>query len=103
MQISFSKDSSIPEVGNAVIEHKPLSEAVLESIIGKKGVSPAARKSLAARFSDLLNEFDSVVADNKKLEASETTAAIEAPEKKKALNGVEAQLVHKEVNGVEAA
>lgn len=58
LTISFTKDVSIPEVGSAVIEHKPLSEAVLESIIGKQGVSPAAKKSLALRLSDLLKNAD---------------------------------------------
>ncbi|KAJ9684090.1 hypothetical protein PVL29_016536 [Vitis rotundifolia] len=53
LSISFSKDGSLPEVGNAVIENKLLTEAVLESIIGKHGVSPAAKKSLAARLSEL--------------------------------------------------
>lgn len=56
MQISFSKDDSIPEHGSAVIENKQLSEAVLESIIGKHGVSPSAKQSLAARISDLLRQ-----------------------------------------------
>nr|WIL10285.1 chalcone synthase [Grona styracifolia] len=53
LTISFSKDGSIPEVGNAVIENKLLSEAVLESMIGKHGVSPAAKQSLASRLSEL--------------------------------------------------
>ncbi|GMP68733.1 hypothetical protein CsSME_00028253 [Camellia sinensis var. sinensis] len=56
LTIAFSKDSSLPETGTAVIENKQLSEAVLESIIGKHGVSPAAKKSLAARVSELLKE-----------------------------------------------
>ncbi|TXG49652.1 hypothetical protein EZV62_025527 [Acer yangbiense] len=56
LTISFSKDGSIPEVGNVVIDNKLLSEAILESMIGKHGVSPAAKKSLAARLSKLLNE-----------------------------------------------
>ncbi|KAG8389445.1 hypothetical protein BUALT_Bualt02G0230200 [Buddleja alternifolia] len=47
LKISFSKDGSIPEHENAVIENKQLSEAVLESIIGRHGVSPEAKKSLA--------------------------------------------------------
>lgn len=55
-QISFSKDGSIPEVGNAVIENKLLSHAVLESMIGKHGVSPAAKQSLATRLSELFKE-----------------------------------------------
>ncbi|XP_034703680.1 chalcone--flavonone isomerase 2 [Vitis riparia] len=53
LTMSFSKDGSLPEVGNAVIENKLLTEAVLESIIGKHGVSPEAKKSLAARLSEL--------------------------------------------------
>ncbi|KAJ8765857.1 hypothetical protein K2173_020373 [Erythroxylum novogranatense] len=53
LAISFSKDESVPEVEIAVIENKLLSEAVLESIIGKHGVSPQARQSMAARLSDL--------------------------------------------------
>lgn len=56
LTISFSKDGSIPKDGAAAIENKLLSEAVLESMIGKNGVSPAARKSLAERLSALLNE-----------------------------------------------
>ncbi|GMP69500.1 hypothetical protein CsSME_00028734 [Camellia sinensis var. sinensis] len=56
LTIAFSKDGSLPETGTVVIENKQLSEAVLESIIGKHGVSPAAKKSLAARMSELLKE-----------------------------------------------
>ncbi|KAK2979304.1 hypothetical protein RJ640_013268 [Escallonia rubra] len=48
LAISFTNNHCrIPEVANAVIEDKQLGEAVLESIIGKDGVSPAAKKSLA--------------------------------------------------------
>ncbi|XP_068306622.1 mitochondrial import inner membrane translocase subunit TIM22-3-like [Pyrus communis] len=54
-RISFSRDASVPEAANAVTENKLLSEAVLESIVGKHGVSPAAKQSLAARSSELLN------------------------------------------------
>nr|UWK01851.1 chalcone isomerase [Erythronium umbilicatum]UWK01852.1 chalcone isomerase [Erythronium umbilicatum] len=54
LTIAFSKDGSIPESGNAVIENKALSEAVLESIIGEHGVSPTAKRSLAFRISELL-------------------------------------------------
>ncbi|CDP00020.1 unnamed protein product [Coffea canephora] len=91
LTISFSKDSSIPEVSNAVVENKLLSEAVLESIIGKNGVSPDTKKSLAVRLSDLLKVFDNnnnnVTADNKKLEADGAIAA-EAPGEKQ-VNGVQ--------------
>ncbi|XP_073063749.1 chalcone--flavanone isomerase [Primulina eburnea] len=52
--ISFSKDGSLPEKENAVIENKQLSEAVLETIIGKHGVSPEAKQSLGARISEVL-------------------------------------------------
>ncbi|CAN1174120.1 Chalcone--flavanone isomerase, partial [Linum perenne] len=54
-QISFSKDGRVPECETAVIENKPLSEAVLWSIIGDRGVSPAAKQSLAERLSVLLS------------------------------------------------
>ncbi|XP_010555785.1 PREDICTED: chalcone--flavonone isomerase-like [Tarenaya hassleriana] len=52
--IAFSRDGSIPETGEAVIENKLLGEAVLESIVGKNGVSPDTRRSLAKRLSQLL-------------------------------------------------
>lgn len=39
-----------------MIENKLLSEAVLESMIGKHGVSPAAKQSLATTLSELLKE-----------------------------------------------
>lgn len=39
-----------------VIKNKQLSEAVLESIVGKHGVSPAAKQSLATRMSELFKE-----------------------------------------------
>ncbi|KAL8530856.1 hypothetical protein ACS0TY_007767 [Phlomoides rotata] len=58
LTISFSKDGSIPEHGNAVIENKQMSEAVLESIIGKHGVSPAAKQSLGVRLSDLFQQIE---------------------------------------------
>lgn len=54
LRISFSKDGSLPEKENAVIENKQLSEAVLESIIGKHGVSPETKQSLGARISEVL-------------------------------------------------
>ncbi|KAG6435163.1 hypothetical protein SASPL_100032 [Salvia splendens] len=58
LTIAFSKDGSIPEQGKAVIENKLLAEAILESIIGKNGVSPTARQSLAARVWELLNQTE---------------------------------------------
>lgn len=56
LQVAFSKDDSIPETGKAVIENKLLAEAVLESIIGKNGVSPGARLSVAERLAQLMKE-----------------------------------------------
>ncbi|CAM8950015.1 unnamed protein product [Rhodiola kirilowii] len=56
LTISFSKHNEIPKEGNAVIDNKQLSEAVLESIIGQKGVSLEAKKSLATRISQLFKE-----------------------------------------------
>ncbi|CAN6291328.1 unnamed protein product [Urochloa humidicola] len=54
LTVTFSKDSSVPESGGVAIENKPICEAVLESIIGEHGVSPAAKLSIAARMSELL-------------------------------------------------
>nr|UCS45051.1 chalcone isomerase [Iris laevigata] len=54
LTIGFLKNNSMPDSGGAVIKSRALSEAVLESIIGKNGVSPAAKKSLAMRISALL-------------------------------------------------
>ncbi|KAJ1292970.1 hypothetical protein BS78_01G031900 [Paspalum vaginatum] len=54
LTVAFSKDSSVPAAGAVAIENKRLCEAVLESIIGEHGVSPAAKLSIAARVSELL-------------------------------------------------
>ena len=52
-----------------MIDNKLLSEAILESMIGKHGVSPAAKKSLAARLSKLLKEcYDKEPVDGKEAE-----------------------------------
>ncbi|XP_076900566.1 chalcone--flavanone isomerase 1-like [Bidens hawaiensis] len=55
LMISFSKDGGIPEAAEAVIENEKLGEAILESMIGKHGVSPATKQSLASRLFDLMN------------------------------------------------
>lgn len=47
-----------------MIENKLLAEAVLESIVGKKGVSPGARLSVAKRLAQLMK--------NNKIEEEET-------------------------------
>ncbi|VFQ90717.1 unnamed protein product [Cuscuta campestris] len=64
LTISFSKDGAIPKTPNAVIENKNLSEAVLESIIGVNGVSPAAKRSLALRLSELLKKGKDIGEEN---------------------------------------
>lgn len=55
-QIAFSKDEEVPRSGNAVIKNKLLGEAIIESMIGKNGVSPATKKSIAERLSKLMNQ-----------------------------------------------
>ncbi|XP_038971997.1 chalcone--flavonone isomerase-like [Phoenix dactylifera] len=54
--IASSEDGSMPEAGRGVIENKALCVAILESIIGEHGVSPAAERSLAVRLSERLKE-----------------------------------------------
>nr|AAZ80911.1 chalcone isomerase [Canna x generalis] len=56
LTITFWREGSMPETGNTVIESKALSEAILESIIGKHGVSPGAKRSVAQRLSEILEE-----------------------------------------------
>ncbi|URD98034.1 hypothetical protein MUK42_37682 [Musa troglodytarum] len=60
LRIAFSKDGSMPAAGSAVIQNRPLSQAILESIIGEHGVSPAAKRSLALRLSELLKQHGEV-------------------------------------------
>lgn len=52
--LRFSKDETIPEHEYAVINNKPLSEAVLETMIGEIPVSPALKESLATRFCEFM-------------------------------------------------
>ena len=56
IQLSFSKDGKIPEVEAVVIDNKPVSEAVLETMIGKNAVSPDLKQSLASRLPNLLRD-----------------------------------------------
>nr|ASK51799.1 putative chalcone isomerase [Muscari armeniacum] len=60
LTVAFSKDGSIPEATAAAIENKALAEAVLESIIGERGVSPEAKRSLAMRMWEIMNEAEGV-------------------------------------------
>ncbi|XVE75267.1 hypothetical protein DITRI_Ditri12bG0081500 [Diplodiscus trichospermus] len=72
LTIGFSKDSSVPKAGIAVIENKLLANSVLESIIGKNGVSPLAKQSLASRLLALFNDDcgKKAAADNGKPESN---------------------------------
>ncbi|KAG9453816.1 hypothetical protein H6P81_006720 [Aristolochia fimbriata] len=54
LTIAFTKDDTIPEESAAIIENRVMAEAVLESMIGEHGVSPAAKLSLAERMAELL-------------------------------------------------
>ncbi|KAI5401932.1 chalcone--flavanone isomerase 1B-1 [Lathyrus oleraceus] len=52
--LSFSKDETIPEHEHTVIHNKPVSEAVLETMIGEIPVSPALKESLATRLYEFM-------------------------------------------------
>nr|QTF65957.1 chalcone isomerase [Dracaena cambodiana] len=58
LTIAFSEDGSIPEAGVAVIENRALTRALLESIVGENGVSPAAKQSLALRLSEFMGKVN---------------------------------------------
>ncbi|KAK9063121.1 hypothetical protein SSX86_016991 [Deinandra increscens subsp. villosa] len=53
--ISFSKDDTIPATEDTVFENKKFGRAIIEMPIGKHGVSPEAKKSLASTLSDVMN------------------------------------------------
>nr|ALG75881.1 chalcone isomerase [Carthamus tinctorius]AWD93840.1 Chalcone-flavanone isomerase [Carthamus tinctorius] len=55
VMVSFVKDGIIPETPIVVLENKKLGHALFESVIGKNGVSPEAKQSLASRLADLMN------------------------------------------------
>ncbi|GMH13340.1 hypothetical protein Nepgr_015181 [Nepenthes gracilis] len=76
LTIAFSKHDSIQEVGTAVIQNKHLSEAILESMIGKHGVSPAAKQSLAARISEWVN-YEELIGEENGAAAGEEKLEIE--------------------------
>ncbi|PKA46281.1 Chalcone--flavonone isomerase [Apostasia shenzhenica] len=57
LSIGFSKEGGVPAAeaaAAAVIKNEKLKDAVLESIIGENGVSPAVKRSLAQRIFELL-------------------------------------------------
>ncbi|KAJ9545663.1 hypothetical protein OSB04_025370 [Centaurea solstitialis] len=55
VMVSFVKDGIIPETPVVVLENKKLGQALFESVIGKNGVSPEAKQSLASRLAELMN------------------------------------------------
>ncbi|KAJ1700094.1 hypothetical protein LUZ63_008606 [Rhynchospora breviuscula] len=65
ISIAFSKDDSVPETNNAVIEKTALSYTVLETIIGEIPVSPAAKRSLAVRFSEHFKSLSPTISQAK--------------------------------------
>ncbi|CAN6331642.1 unnamed protein product [Urochloa humidicola] len=54
LTVAFSDDPSVPEAGIAAINNKALCEAVLESIIGERSISPATKQSIATRMPEIL-------------------------------------------------
>ncbi|KAJ1690326.1 hypothetical protein LUZ63_014481 [Rhynchospora breviuscula] len=44
LKVTFSKDTSVPELENWVVDCPNLKEAVLESIVGENGVSPEQKR-----------------------------------------------------------
>jgi chalcone isomerase len=56
LTLSFSKDGSVPESWNTVIENKLLTENIVDVNIGKNGVTPATRKNIVARLAELINK-----------------------------------------------
>nr|Q6QHK0.1 RecName: Full=Chalcone--flavanone isomerase; Short=Chalcone isomerase [Allium cepa]AAS48418.1 chalcone isomerase [Allium cepa]AAU11845.1 chalcone isomerase [Allium cepa] len=60
LKIAFSKDGSVSKDEGVLIENKALTQAVLESIIGEHGVSPAAKLSIASRLSEIMNKVGNV-------------------------------------------
>ncbi|KAJ9545664.1 hypothetical protein OSB04_025371 [Centaurea solstitialis] len=64
LTISFSKDGVIPEAATIVLENEKLAHAVIESVIGEHGVSPATKQSLASRLSDFLKQYDEKATPN---------------------------------------
>ncbi|ERN12202.1 hypothetical protein AMTRI_Chr08g164050 [Amborella trichopoda] len=55
LSIAIAEDGSIPDKGDVMIEDKALAQALLDSIIGEHGVSPAAKRSVAERLSEVLS------------------------------------------------
>nr|5WL7_A Chain A, Engineered Chalcone Isomerase ancCHI* [unidentified] len=54
LQISFSTDGSLPEEAEATIENANFAAALLGTMLGKNGVSPSTKASVAEGISALL-------------------------------------------------
>lgn len=54
--MSFSFDGTIPEDAKDEVDNQLLTEEVLGGIIGINGVSPATRKSVVERLTELMNK-----------------------------------------------
>lgn len=66
-QFSFTRDGSLPKVGNVVINNKLLANEVLAANIGTHGCVHNARKSVVARLAEWFNKTaDGKVAVNGK-------------------------------------
>jgi chalcone isomerase len=70
----------VPDTNKAVIQNKALCNAVLDSIIGEHGVSPAAKRSLAIRLCQhlKLNSQSSGSADQEEEVKEEKPVVIDA-------------------------
>lgn len=75
LTIALSEDGSVPEASNTVIENRQLTEAIFESMIGKHGVSPEAKTSLASRISELLKDCEKKADEVDKIAAPKAAAA----------------------------
>ncbi|PWA49429.1 Chalcone--flavonone isomerase [Artemisia annua] len=53
--LSIAKDGIIPEAAIAVLDHKKWAPTMLEGALGRDGVYPGARQTIASRLSDLFN------------------------------------------------
>ncbi|GJZ68123.1 chalcone isomerase [Tanacetum coccineum] len=53
--LNIAKDGIVPETPVAVLGNKKWGQTMLEGVLGRDGVSPQARQSIASRLSDLFN------------------------------------------------
>ncbi|PKU62518.1 Chalcone--flavonone isomerase [Dendrobium catenatum] len=77
LTIGFLELGGVPAAESGVIENKKLTNAVLESIIGEKGVSSAAKQSLAKRISEFLNKKEEKEEEEEEEEEKEEILVLE--------------------------